>query len=96
MLNLGRVEGLAAVRLNGVNLGVLWCYPYSTDISKALKKGRNILEIDITNPWWNRLIGDKREPQQYTWTAYANWSANAPLLPAGLLGPVIISKQADK
>lgn len=96
MLNLGRVEGLAAVRLNGVNLGVLWCYPYSTDISKALKKGRNILEIDITNPWWNRLIGDKREPQQYTWTAYANWSANAPLLPAGLLGPVIISKQPDK
>lgn len=91
ILDLGRLETIARVSLNGIDLGVLWCYPYRLDISKALKKGKNVLEIDITNPWWNRLIGDKKEKQQNTWTSYSNWSANSPLLPAGLLGPVVLN-----
>jgi len=92
-INLGRVETLAKVRLNGIDLGTLWCYPYSVNLSNALKKGENVLEVDVTNPWWNRLIGDKQaNAKQYTWTAYSNWNAKDPLLPAGLLGPVTIDQ----
>jgi hypothetical protein len=90
-INLGQVESLASVVLNGKALGTLWCYPYSLNISKVLLRGKNTLEVEITNPWWNRLIGDKQvNAKKYTWTAYSNWNAKSELIPAGLLGPVII------
>lgn len=61
-LDLGKVENLAKVRLNGKDLGTLWMPPYQLDISKALKVGSNILEVEVTNLWVNRLIGDERFP----------------------------------
>jgi hypothetical protein len=32
--------------------------PYEIDITKAVKKGENSIEIEVTNTWHNRLIGD--------------------------------------
>ena len=61
-LNLGQVEIFAKVTLNGKELGTLWKPPYRIEITKAIQAGRNKLEIEVTNQWVNRLIGDERFP----------------------------------
>ncbi|MDD4101840.1 MAG: hypothetical protein PHU80_04320, partial [Kiritimatiellae bacterium] len=61
-LDLGEVHNIAAVRLNGVELGTVWTKPYRVDITDALKAGANLLEIRIANNWLNRLIGDEQYP----------------------------------
>jgi hypothetical protein len=64
LLDLGRVEIVAEVRLNGKTLGILWKEPYRVDITKALIKGNNKLEISVTNLWPNRMIGDEHLPKE--------------------------------
>ena len=91
-LDLGHVDNIASVFVNGVDCGVAWTAPYRVDISKALKPGINHLEIKVANTWSNRLIGDhKLAPEKrQTWTK-APFSPNLEgrdLLPAGLKGPV--------
>jgi hypothetical protein len=61
-LDLGQVEIIARVRLNGRDLGVVWCAPWRVDISKAAKPKGDRLEITVANLWPNRLIGDERLP----------------------------------
>jgi hypothetical protein len=39
-LNLGIVNDMARVRLNGKDLGVVWCAPGRVEISEALKTGK--------------------------------------------------------
>ena len=51
---------MARVRLNGKDLGVIWCAPWRTDITEVLKAGANQVEIEIANRWTNRMIGDKQ------------------------------------
>jgi hypothetical protein len=58
---LGTVKNLASVRLNGRNLGVVWCDPWRVDITDAVRKKSNRLEVRVANLWPNRLIGDERE-----------------------------------
>lgn len=59
-LDLGNILVMAEVFVNGKSLGVSWKAPYRMDISQAVKKGTNELEIRVTNLWPNRLIGDER------------------------------------
>jgi len=61
-LNLGSVNNLAKVTLNGKNLGVIWTAPWKVDITDALKQKDNVLEIEVANLWPNRLIGDEQKP----------------------------------
>ena len=61
-LDLGQVEVIAKVTLNGKELGTLWKPPFRVDVSRAMKAGVNTLEVEITNLWVNRLIGDSRFP----------------------------------
>jgi hypothetical protein len=61
-LDLGIVKNIARVRLNGNDLGVVWCAPWSVDVTAALKPNGNALEIQVANLWPNRLIGDEQEP----------------------------------
>ena len=65
-LDLGDVKDMAEVRLNGLNLGVLWCKPFRVNISQALKSGSNILEIKVVNRWSNRLLGDRLKGEHFT------------------------------
>lgn len=67
-LDLGRVEVLATVSVNGKDLGTLWKRPYRLDITDAVKAGNNTLEIGVTNLWPNRLIGDEYlpDPDKFT------------------------------
>jgi len=59
-LDLGVVHDLARVRLNGRELGIVWCAPWRIESTGDLKPGDNALEIEIVNRWTNRLIGDKQ------------------------------------
>ena len=44
-LDLGRVEVMAGVKLNGKDLGILWKEPYCVEVTDALKPGENALEV---------------------------------------------------
>jgi hypothetical protein len=89
-LDLGDVQNLAEVSINGVPLGVLWKKPFRADMTDALKPGSNTIEVKVTNLWVNRMIGDRQPdaPKQFTFTRPVVYKANSPLLPSGLLGPV--------
>ena len=66
-LDLGDVQVVAEVTLNGKPLATLWKPPFRVDVAPALKKGANTLKVKVTNLWPNRLIGD------------ANTNANPPV-----------------
>lgn len=61
-LDLGSVAVIAEVIINGKNAGVLWKAPFRINIDELVKKGKNILEVKVTNLWPNRLIGDEKLP----------------------------------
>ncbi len=63
-IDLGVVNDIARIKLNGKDLGVIWCAPWRIDISSALNEGENKLEIEVANRWINRLLGDRQEPDR--------------------------------
>lgn len=90
LLDLGAVDEMAKVRVNGIEVGTLWKPPYQIDITGAVKPGENTLEVDVVNVWLNRLVGDAQEgvTEPQTFTTTKSWDANTPLQSSGLLGPV--------
>jgi len=89
-LDLGRVESLATVTLNGKKFPTLWKYPYRLDVSSCIRSGKNELSVEVTNTWNNRLVGDAGLPQQKRKTSLSHdkLTPQSPLQPAGLMGPV--------
>ena len=59
-LDLGKIEVIAEVKLNGQDLGVIWTPPYRLDVTRLLQPGRNTLEVQVTNLWVNRMVGDEQ------------------------------------
>ena len=66
-LDLGKVEVLARVKLNGRDCGIAWKPPYRVDISGAVRAGKNELEIEVVNLWVNRMVGDEQLPEDSRW-----------------------------
>jgi hypothetical protein len=90
-IDLGDVRNLAAVTVNGKEVGEAWHGPYRVDVTSALKPGSNDITVKVVNAWVNRLIGD--EQPGATRLAFADvkpYKANSPLLPSGLIGPVTV------
>jgi hypothetical protein len=96
-IDLGRVEMIAAVTLNGKRLSVLWAPPYCLDITKTLKTGKNELKVQVTSTWFNRLVYDAKQPEEKrkTWTINGP-SKDAALKESGLMGPVVIYVRRPK
>ena len=95
-LDLGDVKdiGIARIKLNDKDLGIVWCPPYRINVSGILKKKNNQLEIEVVNTWRNRLVGDRGKPQSERFTKTnitikPEWT----VLPSGLLGPVRLMKK---
>ena len=91
-LDLGNVEMIAVVSVNGKKLRTLWATPYSLDITEAVKAGKNTLTVEVTSTWFNRLVFDANQPEDERKT----WTINGPskesgLRDSGLLGPVVLS-----
>ena len=104
-LNLGNVQEMASVKINGHQLQVIWSAPFKFDITSFVKEGTNQLEVEVVNMWPNRLIGDARLPVAERLTKTNINKFDAPdgekyLRESGLLGPVRISfvsrKTSDK
>jgi hypothetical protein len=97
-LDLGEVEELAEVTVNGKPQGVVWKKPFRIDVTNALKPGTNTIEIKVVNLWVNRLIGDQQPEvkNKITYTTMPFYKADSPLLPSGLLGPVKIIAVGNK
>jgi hypothetical protein len=88
-LDLGAVGEMAHVRVNDRDFGVWWNEPFRGDITDALRGGDNRLEIVVTNYWANRIIGDEQPgAARHTFTPIRPYTADSPLRPSGLLGPV--------
>jgi len=99
-LNLGMVGDIATVRVNGKEVGVYWKAPFIADVTDFIKDGTNTLEVEVTNLWVNRLIGDEKLGAGKRKT-YTNIAGNKRyklrgsdidkyLRVSGLLGPVEI------
>lgn len=91
ILNLGKVDMIADVKINGKPAGILWASPYKMAIGDKLKKGVNEITIDVTSTWFNRLAYDAKLPEaeRKTWTI-AGPSEKSELRDSGLIGPVSI------
>jgi len=94
-LDLGQIENIAKVRVNGRCLGVVWTAPWRVDITDAVKPTGNELVITVANLWVNRLIRDSDLPMEnrLTRTTCNPYKPNSPLLPSGLLGPVSVTAE---
>jgi len=100
LLDLGRVEDIAAVYLNGKKVRTLWCEPYVCDLSGFVREGKNDLRIEVTGTWHNRVFYDQTIPEKdrKTWTVYVKPPRKdilSKLIPQGLLGPVKLAKRGE-
>ena len=94
VLDLGVVHELAAVYLDGRLLGTVWHAPFRINLPPDLKGGAHGLEIQVDNLWVNRLIGDKQPgATAVAFAPQSPYSANSPLMPSGLIGPVRILRE---
>jgi len=94
-LDLGEVQVMAQVKLNGHDLGILWQPPFRVDVTEALQAGSNTLEIRVANLWPNRMIGDAALPvaERFTWSSYEPFTKDSALPKSGLIGPVKLDSQ---
>lgn len=66
-LDLGKVNNLAKVIINGKDCGIAWKPPYRVKISETIHAGENIIELEVVNSWVNRMIGDEQQPEDSEW-----------------------------
>lgn len=94
-LDLGNVQELAVIRVNGHTFPVSWAVPFEVDITPYVHDGTNTLSVDVVNLWPNRLIGDGKLPKGQRKTKTNIIKFDAPdaekyLRVSGLLGPVTV------
>jgi hypothetical protein len=91
LLNLGEVQDIADVSVNGVAVGVRWTPPYAFDITPAVRPGDNKVEVKVTNRAVNGMIGaaqPKADGSAAARQPFGGYRPDAPLRASGLIGPV--------
>ena len=92
ILDLGLVEGVSEVFVNGQSVGVQYFGHRLYDLTNALHEGQNDLEVHVTTIMGNYLKTISREDNPTTWIYVNHPRRDQPLQPMGLLGPVKIYK----
>ena len=96
LLAMDKVRDVAQVRVNGQPIGLVWAPPYRIDVTSALKPGTNRIEIEVTNEWTNRLVGDRSLPSEQrvlsqpkpSTVSSGSFAPSPQLAESGLIGPV--------
>ena len=88
ILDLGLVEGVSEVFVNGQSLGVQYFGRRIFDLTPALREGDNDLEVRVTTTMGNYLKTFSREENPTTWIYVNHPRRDQPLQPMGLIGPV--------
>ncbi len=97
LLDPGDVRESARIRVNGRDAGGLIALPFLLPVGRLLRPGKNVLEIEVTNLAANRIRDLDR--RKVDWKIMKNINlvtvhykkldtADWPLAPSGLLGPV--------
>ena len=101
-LSFENIANLADIKINGIPCGIIWTKPYRVDITDALKKGKNTIEIAVTNTWANRIMGDEDfnaaspDSTKNTWTNARYRLKNKVLAESGLTGKVELLSGSKK
>lgn len=97
ILDLGSVDMVASVSINGIQVGNLLAPPYRINLKDFVKQGQNTLSVQVTSTWFNRLAFDagQSEEKRKTWTI-SGPDKNSPLRTSGLMGPVMIQAKNIK
>ena len=88
ILDLGLVEGISEMFVNGQSAGIQYFGRSIYDIGEYLKDGENDLEVRVTTTMGNYLKTLSREENPTTWIYVNHPRRDQPLQPQGLLGPV--------
>ena len=88
ILDLGLVEGISEMFVNGQSAGVQYFGRRIYDITDYLHEGKNNLEVHVTTTMGNYLKTFSREENPTTWVYVNHPRRDQPLQPQGLLGPV--------
>ncbi|MDP4224524.1 MAG: glycosyl hydrolase, partial [Bacteroidota bacterium] len=87
-LNLGKVYGVAEVKVNGTDCGVRWYGRRIFDLADRLVPGENLIEIKVVTTMGNYMKSLKDNPIAQYWTNEKN--KVQPLQSMGLIGPVTL------
>ncbi|MGC5171920.1 glycosyl hydrolase [Microbacterium sp. DT81.1] len=94
LVQFGQVGDIARVLVNGTDCGIAWTAPFQVDVTAAIREGGNVLEVQVTTPWRNRLIGEASAATGEIFAPMADvYEPAAAPLPAGLAGPVTLVAQ---
>ena len=96
-LHIDGLHDMARVVLNGREVGTLWCAPYVMDLTSYAKKGKNVLRLEVTNTWTNRMILDASLPsdERITHTFPEIYTPSDSLKPSGIDGEVWIEEMKN-
>ena len=92
LLDLGLVEGVSEVFVNGQSAGVRYYGRRLYDIGSYLHEGNNDIEVRITTTMGNYLKTFSREDNLTTWVYVNHPKRDQPLQPMGMIGPVRLFK----
>lgn len=90
-LDLGRVEILSGVTVNGKDLGVVWKEPYRVDITDVVHAGSNSVSLAVTDLWPNRMIADAALPEEGSFVD-TDWAIGDRAGPDGKRKPIMARK----
>lgn len=91
ILDLGTLHSAGDVTINGKSAGHVIFAPYQLDITQYLTTGDNTIQIEVTPPLRNRLLGKALagDPEYAQFIGRPPFGHNNPA-PAGLVGPVSV------
>ena len=94
-LHLPLLNTTAEVIVNGMSAGIVWCSPYTVNVSRFLRQGDNTLELRLCNSLWNRLVGDAQPDCHHPvyWQTHPIAKPTDKLVPSGLAGPPSLTKK---
>ncbi len=85
-VNLGKVYGTSELRINGKSCGVKWYGRRIWDITKFIRPGENLIEVEVTTSMGNYMKSLTDNPTAQYWTNEGR--KIQPLQSMGMTGPV--------